>query len=208
MNKLLSTLVLTAALSIPLFADTAVPVSTGTADIKFGTTVLTFSDTVATGLDTAEVVFKKAQPARINPGKGTLTFVASGGAIDLANAKTEIINSGGVIMTKGEATVTLLDPIVELSEASAEPTVAKISATVVVNGASQGRKDLFNISGTVLTAPVIVPHNRKITAKDLNVTLTSEAATALNTALGITVFTSDTAAGTVDISVKLGSSNL
>jgi hypothetical protein len=200
MNKLLYTLILTAALSIPVFADTA--------DIKFGTTVITFSDTVATGLDTAEVVFKKAQPARINPGKGTLTFVASGGAIDLVNAKTEIINSGGVILTKGEATVTILDPIVELSEVGAETPVAKISAIVVVNGASQGRKDLFNIGGTVLTAPVTVPHNRKITAKDLNVTLTSEAATALNAALGITVFTSDTAAGTVDISVKLGTFNL
>src|SRR4030095_3868609 len=200
MNKLLYTLILTASLSIPVFADTA--------DIKFGTTVITFSDTVATGRDAAEVVFKKAQPARINPGKGTLTFVASGGAIDLVNAKTEIINSGGVILTKGEATVTLLDPIVELSEVGAETPVAKISATVVVNGVSQGRKDLFNISGTVLTAPVDVPHNRKITAKDLNVTLTSEAATALNAALGITVFTSDTAAGTVDISVKLGTFNL
>src|SRR4030095_8259898 len=95
MNKLLYTLILTAALSIPVFADTA--------DIKFGTTVITFSDTVATGLDTAEVVFKKAQPARINPGKGTLTFVASGGAIDLVNAKTRLTNSGGVILKIGRA---------------------------------------------------------------------------------------------------------
>src|SRR4030095_11241509 len=131
MNKLLYTLILTAALSIPVFADTA--------DIKFGTTVITFSDTVATGLDTAEVVFKKAPPARINPGEGTLTLFATGGATNIVNAKTEIINSGAVILTKEEATVTTLDPIVELSEVGAETPGAKITATAVVNGASQGR---------------------------------------------------------------------
>ena len=117
--KLLSTLVLSAALALPALAETA--------DVKTGTTVITFSDTVATALDVAEVAFKKAQPARINSGKGSLTYVASGGAIDLATGKTEIINSGGITLSKGESTVTLLDPIIELSDFAAGTPFARIS---------------------------------------------------------------------------------
>ena len=201
MTRLLSTLILSAVLALPALADTA--------DVKTGTTVITFSDTVATALDLAEVAFKKAQPARINPGKGALTYVASGGAIDLSNGKTEIIHSGGITLGKGESTVTLLDPIIELSEAGVDPAVARISAILVVNGVSKGRAHVFNISGTVFAnTPVQVPNNNKISANDLELTLTSDAATELNTAFGVTVFDTVTVVGTADINLKLASSTL
>jgi hypothetical protein len=201
MNKLLATLVFASVLALPAFADTV--------DIKTGTTVLTFSDGVADGLDLAEVALKKAQPARINPGKGTLTFVASGGAIDLVNGKTEIVNAGGISFTKGESKVTILDPIVELSDTTIVTPEAKITAILVVNGVSQGRVHIFNIEGTVYgSVPVSVPKNRKITATNLSLKLTSDAANALNTALGITVFTTDTVAATAAFNVKLTSSTL
>src|SRR5262245_1986454 len=159
MHKLLSTLVLSAALAIPaLAADIR-----ETADIKTGTFSITFGGTLMIGLDTADVAFKKAQPARINPGKGTITYVATGGAIDLVSAKTEIILSGGITLAKEIVppatapsapkpdkvfvTATILDPIIELSETGVVPAVAKVSAIVIVNGASKGRIDLFNIAG-------------------------------------------------------------
>jgi hypothetical protein len=222
MIKHLSTLILTAALTLPALAGDAERV---TADIKTGTTVITLNDAVATGLDTADVIFKKAQPARINPGKGALTFVASGGAIDLGNARTEIIHSGGITLAKEIVppliapsapkapteykTATILDPIIELSESGAVDPVAKITAIVVVNGVSQGRVDVFNIEGTVFSGvPVIVPKNKKVTALDLSLTLTTEAATALNAALGVDVFSDATEVGTAKIDVKLASSNL
>jgi len=222
MHKLLTTLVLSTALAIPALAAED---DRQTADIKTGTTTITFSDAVATALDTAEVVFRKAQPARINPGKGTVTYVASGGAIDLVNAKTEIIHSGGITLAKEIVppsiapsaaksekqykTATILDPIIELSETGVEPAVKKVSAIVVVNGVSKGRIHIFNIVGTVFGgAPVIVPKNKKITALELTLTLTSDGATELNSALGITAFAPDAEVASAKIDVKLASANL
>jgi hypothetical protein len=201
MNKLLSTLVLTSVLVLPAFADTA--------DVKTGTTVLTLSNDVSTALDTAEVTLKKAQPARINPGRGTLTFVASGGAIDLNNGKTEIVNSGGISFTKGESKVTILDPIVDLSDTTIVTPEAKITAIIVANGVSLGRMHVFNIEGTVFSSvPVTVPKNRRITASNLSLKPTSDAVTALNTALGATIFSTETVAATASINVKLTSAKL
>jgi hypothetical protein len=222
MRRLLSTLALSVALTIPAFAGAQEP---ETADIKTGTFSITFGGTLSTALDAADVVFKKAQPARINPGKGTITYVATGGAIDLLNAKTEIIHSGGITLAKeivppGIAplapkpekqflTATILDPIIELSEIGAQTAFARVSAIVVVNGTSKGRIHLFNIDGTVFGgAPVIVPKNKKITALDLSLKLTSDGATELNNALGVTAFTADTEVATAKIDVKLASSNL
>ena len=153
------------------------------------------------------MTLKQVQPARINPGKGALTFVVSGGAIDLGTARTEIINSGGITFLKGETRVVILDPIIELSEV--ETTIAKVSARVFVNGAIQGRMHVFNIGGTVFgETPVMVPKNKKITASDLPLIPTTDAANLLNNVLGVTVFNSDTEVATAKISVKLASSNL
>ena len=222
MNRYLSTLLLTAALTLPALAGVQ---ERETADIKTGTTSITFGGTLATALDTADVVFQKAQPARINPGKGSVTYVASGGAIDLINAKTEIVHSGGITLAKEIVppaiapsapkapkqykTATILDPIIVLSEVGAVTPVAKISAIVVVNGVSLGRLDVFTIDGTVFeTAPLGVPKNKKITASDLSLKLTAEAADALDAALGLDLFDNTTVVGTAEIDVKLASSNL
>lgn len=224
MTKTLSTLVLTAAFALPALAGAPDRV---TADVKTGTTVITFDSAIADILDGADVLFKKAQPARINPAKGALTFVASGGSIDLANGKTEIINSGGVTLAveipplpiepnapkapKQYKTATILDPIVVLSETGAETVVKKISAVIVVNGASLGRLDVFNIDDTVFeTTPISLPKNGKVVASDLSLKLTAEAATALNNALGlpVPVFSADTVVGEADINVKIASSKL
>jgi hypothetical protein len=218
MTKILSTLILTAAFTLPAFSGGEA--ERVTADVKTGTTVITFNDTIADALDTVGVIFKKAQPARINPGKGSLTFVASGGAIDLANGKTEIINSGGVTLAievptvpiepmapktpKQYKTATILDPIVVLSETGAVTEVKTISAIIVVNGVSLGRLNVFTIDDTVLgTTPITLPKNGKITASDLSLKLTAEAVTALNEALGVPAFTADTEIGEADINVKI-----
>lgn len=230
MTKLLSTLILTAAISLPAMA--APPVEgPATGDVKTGTTVITFADAIAEALDTADVVFKKAQPARINPGKGTLTYVASGGAIDLGNGRTEIINSGGITLAKEIVdppitpsapkapkqykTATILDPIVEYSSTpnptpGEEPIVVqKISAIIVINGVSLGRVPVFNVEGTFFgSTPVLVPKNGKISFLDLSLKLTPEVAEALNEALGVPAFNSDTEVAKADITVKLAAGKL
>lgn len=229
MTKSLSTLILTAALSLPVIA--APPVTgPATGDVKTGTTVITLDDTIADALGTAEVAFKKAQPARINPGKGTLTFVASGGAIDLGNGRTEIINSGGITFAKEidtpivpmapkapkqYKTATILDPIVEYSETAAPvPTdppivVKKISATIVINGVSLGRVPVFNVEGTFFSEPpVLVPKNGKISFLDLSLKLTPEVADALNQALGVPAFNSTAEIAKANITVKLAAGKL
>jgi hypothetical protein len=222
MIKTISTLVILAALVSPVFGGVIERV---TADVKTGTVVIALNDTVTDALDLAEVIFKKAQPARIKPGKGELTFVVSGGAIDLSNGQSEIIASGGITLAKEVPpgpietfavkvpkqfkTVTILDPIVDLSDLNADVVTKKISATIVVNGASLGRLEAFTIDGTVFSGlGVILPKNRKISAKNLSLKLTAEAATALNEALGVPLFTGDTEIGTVDLNVTTASSKL
>jgi hypothetical protein len=226
MIKILSTLVI-AALTLPMVA--VEPVEPVTADVKTGTTTITLDETITTLLsnESNAVIFKKAQPARINPGKGTLTYVVSGGSIDLTTGRTEIINSGGITLAKEivEApvaptaaqqpkqykTATILDPIFEYSQTGTEPvvTVEKISAVIVVNGVSLGRLHVFSVEGSVFAAtPVVAPKNGKISVSDLSLKLTSDAVTALNEALGVTAFTADTEIAKADISVKLAASKL
>jgi hypothetical protein len=55
---------------------------------------------------------------------------------------------------------------------------------------------------------VIVPNNKEISASDLPLIPTTDAANSLNNVLGVTVFNSDTEVATAKISVKLASSNL
>lgn len=222
MIKTISTLAVLAALVSPVFGGA---IDRQTADVKTGTVVITLNDTLTDALDVAEIAFRKAQPARIKAGKGELTYVVSGGAIDLSTGKSEIVASGGITLAKEVPpapmepnavkvpkqfkTATILDPIVDLSELNAETPVKKISATIVVNGASLGRMDVFTIDGTVFTGPgVALPKNKKISVKDLTLKLTVDAATALNEALGVPVFTGDTEIGTVDLNLTAASSNL
>lgn len=222
MIKSISTLVVLAALVSPVFGGVIERV---TADVKTGTVVIALNDTVADALDVAEVVLKKAQPARIKPGKGELTFVASGGAVDLSTGKSEIIASGGITFAKEVApgpiepnaikipkqfkTVTILDPIVDLSDLNADVVTKKISATIVVNGALLGRLDVFTIDGTVFSElGAILPKNRKISAKNVSLKLTADAATALNEGLGVPVFTGDAEIGKIDLNVTTASSKL
>jgi len=217
MTKLLSTLVLSAALTLPALAGDPAP---ETKDVKTGTSTITFSSEVAELLNTAGIIFQKAQPARINPGKGALTYVASGGSVDLVDAKTEIIHSGGITLAKEIVnpslqggskepkqykTATLLDPIIVQPESGA---AAVLSAVIVVNGDSQGRVNVFNIAGGILTSPVSVPNNLKLSINDKDLALTAEAAAALNAALEVTAFQADQVVGSVDISVKFASSKL
>ncbi|HET6407860.1 MAG TPA: hypothetical protein VFG14_08255 [Chthoniobacteraceae bacterium] len=217
MTKLLTTLALATVLALPAVAVDEVQ---ETKDIKTGTTTITFDAAIATALDTANVFFQKAQPARINAGKGTVTYVASGGFLDLADAKAEIIHSGGITLAqeivavearapkapKQYKTVTLLDPIITQAT-SGGPAV--VSAVVVINGDSQGRVNVFNIAAGIATTPVEIPNNQKLTVSGASLTLTAEAATALNTAFGLVdVFTADQVVGEADVNVKFASSKL
>ena len=107
MKHLAHTLALAVALTVPALA---VDVAPATKDVKTGTTTITLSSELSDALEVAEVLFKKAQPARINPGKGTLTYVSSGGHLDVVDAKTEIVNSGGITLAKEKSLVDAIAP--------------------------------------------------------------------------------------------------
>jgi hypothetical protein len=77
-------------------------------------------------------------PTRLK--QGTVNFPVVAGAIDLTNAKGELIHSGGLTLSAGGTKVQLQSFTIDT--ASAQPV---ISGIVSVNGQLLGRLPLFNL---------------------------------------------------------------
>ena len=187
------------ALNLPSEANPHTPITSGTLNVKTGSTSISLDPQFASALTTSEFSFEKVIPGRIKHGKGELNFPIVGGAFDLADLHSEIMSTGGFSLTQGTATVAISDLVVTTPAATDTSTIPTLSALITVNGVFQGRVDLFSIDLTGITAPYTLPPNKKVVLRDLPLKLTADGATALNTAFATTSFTADTTAGTVTV---------
>jgi len=125
---------------------------------------------------------------------GVASFPVTGGALDLGTAKGEINHSGGLNLTAGSTRVELLSFNIDTSGAS-----PVLTGLVTVNGDFVGRLPLFNLELPALTLPLQPQAFNTIFLPGVKVTLSAEAAQALNTVFGVTAFVEGFNIGTASV---------
>lgn len=145
-------------------------------------------------------------PAAVRPGR--LESVANGarvvypiptGELDAEGPKLEVLHSGGLTLSAGQVRVALTSFIIENLNGA-----PRLTGIVKVNDTILGRVPLFNLALT--QAPALTP-NGGVTRFELDlvdVTLSAEAAEALNAAFGLSgVFTEGFPIGTARVLARL-----
>ncbi|MCX7595083.1 MAG: hypothetical protein N2235_15250 [Fischerella sp.] len=126
----------------------------------------------------------------------TISFPISGGAIDLGTIKTEFIHLGGLSLSTSATTVELSDFII--TTLGDKPV---LTGLVTAGDNLVGRIPLFELGLPELTPPLEQERNRLILIEldNVNLTLTAEAAQALNQAFGVTALTAGTKIGVAHV---------
>lgn len=132
-------------------------------------------------------------------GEGTLrsgvaSFPVTGGALDLATAKGEINHTGGLTLAAGSTRVELLSFNIDTSGSR-----TVLTGLVTVNGDFVGRLPLFDLTLPAVTLPLQPQAFNNLFLPGVKVTLSAEAAQALNTVFGVTAFTQGFNIGTASL---------
>jgi hypothetical protein len=181
-------LLLTAAIcSLTLITSHADP----TVGLRYGATSVKLSTTTTDALTALEV-----KPSALSGSYlyGSYAyFPIFGGALDLENAKGEILHSGGLKFKKGDVSVTLAGFSIDTTGAA--PVLTGLAA---VNGDVVGRIPIFNV---VLPEgfSVPLPESSSLRLSDVKLTLTETAAGALNASFGVTAFAAGLDIGTARV---------
>ena len=183
----------TSALLAIVLSLTAVTAGAQTQTALFGETNVQLSNDFVNALGSLDVRPGTVFPTRLL--KGTVNFPVVAGAIDLQNAKGELLHSGGLTLSSGTTTVQLQSFIIDTT--NGQPF---ISGLVSVNGSVLGRLPLFTLElPSGFTVPLKVVHNFVI-LKGVGVKLSSGAATALNTVFNVSAFQPGFNIGTANVS--------
>lgn len=148
----------------------------------FGETRVQLSSEFVSALGTLGVAPGTVFPTRLS--RGAVNFPVVAGAIDLTNAKGELLHSGGLTLTAGTTKVQLQSFTIDTT--GAQPV---ISGIVSVNGQLLGRLPLFDL---VLPSNIklpLAPRGGWITLSGVGVKLSATAAGALNSVFNVNAFT-------------------
>ena len=149
-------------------------VAAPTAQIYSGYTLVELLPGFVDALTSLQIAPSKNLPATLY--QRIAYFPITGGRLDAANAKGEVPHSGGLKLTRGATQVVISDFIIDT--ASGAP---KLTGIVTANGSIVGRIPLFNLQLPALTLPLTLPPGPEVLLiEGSKVTLTQEAATALN----------------------------
>jgi hypothetical protein len=170
-----------------------------------GNTKVTLSAELLEALGSLGVTPATVLPGSVVPDAPgvTVIFPIPTGELDSEGPKLEILHSGGLTLTAGDTRVALTSFIIE--NINSEGTL-QLTGVVKANDTIVGRIPLFLI--TLTEAPNVTPGSSTVAAefsvRKAAVTLTSEAADALNGAFGLAgVFTADFPIGTAKIIARL-----
>lgn len=123
---------------------------------------------------------------------GRAYFPISSGAVDAANARGEINHLGGLVLTAGTVRVELSDFLIETTG------TPRLTGLVVANGDVVGRIPLFSLALPNLSLP-LQPAGRLLRIPGVGVTLTNDAAQALNATFGVSAFVAGFNIGTAEV---------
>lgn len=142
------------------------------------------------------------EPSAEFPGRlvgGVASFPVDAGEFDAGTAKGEIIHTGGLNLRRGTTTVTIATFTIDTT--GTQPVLTGI---VKANDSIVGRIPLFNLALPALTLPIqpaplpppLSSSFLQVRIPGVGVTLTATAASALNSAFGVTAFTAGIPIGT------------
>jgi hypothetical protein len=168
-----------------------------------GDTYVRLSDDLLGALTSLNVTPAPVLPGRLEAvGNGArLVFPIPTGELDAEGPKLEVLHSGGFTLSAGDVRVALTSFIIEnLGDSLRITGILKVNDTIVA------RAPLFNLALT--QAPVLTPtaggQVTVVAIKGVQVTLTAEAADALNTAFGLSgVFTEGFPIGTARVAGRV-----
>jgi hypothetical protein len=173
----------TAVVAAGIALSMAAPIASAapTAQVRDGYTLVELLPEFVTALGSLGIAPSKVLPATLY--QRIAFFPITGGRIDASNAKGEVPHSGGLTLTRGGTQVVISDFIIDTT---ATP---KLTGIVTANGSIVGRIPLFNLALPQLVLPLqLPPAPETLLIEGNRVTLTAEAATALNGAFGTTAF--------------------
>jgi hypothetical protein len=166
------------ALSMGAPMATAAP----TAQIRDGYTLVDLAPQFVGALVSLGIAPSKVLPGTLH--QRIAFFPITGGRLDAADARGEVPHSGGLSLTRGATQVIISDFIIDTTSAP------KLTGIVTANGSIVGRIPLFNLAVPQLVLPLQLPPSPETLLIEGNrVTLTAEAAAALNSVFGTTAFT-------------------
>lgn len=163
---------------------------------RSGETEVAFSSDLTNALSNLNVRVEGFGSTNIH--QGIADFRITGGAADIDTGKVDIIHDGGLTFTTGDVSVNLTDFIISNLGDS-----AVITGAVTINNDLITRVPLFDL----LLGDIQTSSGRKgrtnLNLGDVNVTLTGEAANALNQAFNVSAFADGLNIGTADVDVVL-----
>lgn len=170
------------AFGIAVSAAVSPAMASPTAQINGGYTLVEFLPEFVGALTTLGIAPSKNLPGTLYQRIGFFPIV--GGRIDAATARGEIPHSGGLKLTKGATQVILTDFIIDTAG-----TAPRLTGIVTANGSIVGRIPLFNLALPAISLPLTLPPGPEILlVEGSRMSLTQDAATALNGVFGTTAF--------------------
>jgi hypothetical protein len=180
-----------AAFSFPVLA------SADTRPIVAGSTDVALDSSFLSALTSLGVTPSIEKPATLTG--ATAAFPVTDGEIDLDTAKAEIFHEGGLSLTAGSTTVKVFNYIIDTTGGA-----PVLTAAAVVNGTLVGRIPLFDLALPSLALPLVPSKKDILSIGNIAVTLSSDAAAALNSAFGVTAFSAGFPIGTARTTFKVG----
>lgn len=183
-------------LLLPLLASAALLTSPAqaepTVNTYAGNTSVALSPVLLNALSALHVTPSRQFPAELNG--ATARFPIPTGQIDLATAHGEIVHTGGLNLKAGNTTVTLSDFVIDTTGSA-----PVLTGLVAANGDLIARLPLFSIKLT--QAPAIKRYGvaGQVRIDGAALSLTAEAAAALNQAFGVTAFSQGIPIGTASV---------
>jgi hypothetical protein len=154
-----------------------------TAQFNNGYTLVEFFPEFVAALTSLQIAPSKNLPATLYQRIGF--FPITGGRLDASNARGEIPHAGGLKLTKASTQVILSDFVIDTAA-----TAPRLTGIVTANGSLVGRIPLFNVALPQIALPLVLPPGPEILLLEgSRITLTQEAATALNGAFATSAFT-------------------
>jgi hypothetical protein len=163
-----------------------------TVTIEAGRTTVTLASSFVSALGSLGVTPGTVEPTELNGDR--VNFPITGGAFDLDTAIGQVVHSGGLTLTAGSTEVRLQSFIIDTTS-----TTPEITGLVVVNGKLVGRLPLFNLSLPDGVRLPIKPEDSVFHEKGIGVTLSSTAASALNSTFHTTALAGGLEIGTANV---------
>ncbi len=164
-----------------------------TADLIYGRTSVALSKEFVGALTSLKVTPARVYPASLRD--GVAAFPIAQGELDASNAKGEISHVGGLSLTAGETRVELTSFTIDTTGAT-----PRLTGLVKANDSIVARIPLFDLKLPALTLPLALPRFSVLNIPGVEVTLTEEAAGALNGVFKVTAFTKGIPIGTAGVS--------